>query len=423
MHLFAFSANHTNMALAERERLALTQTTLPLCYGRLSELKGVAELYLLSTCNRTEIYACCTNRKTFDRLIENFAVQAGVDHSQLLTCAVLEDDAAVVHLLRVACGIHSMVLGEPQIFGQIKSAYSMARRYRTLGSGLEQLMQFVFSKVKEIRTAMPLGREPVSIAFTMVKLVQQIFDSFADKRLLLVGAGETIELAARHLCGLGIRHITISNRTLERADELAQCLKAQAAPLYDLPQQLTQADLVVTATSSQLPIIGKGMVEGATKRRHGSSLVLFDLAVPRDVEPQVGELEGVFVYTIDDLGQIIGQNKAQRQQAAAVAEKCIAMALEEFQKVQQQARIGREYISPLRSRAEGMRDTELRRAMRKLATGEMPESVVFELAHSLTKKLLHIPSVQAKKLENNPPEPRLFSLEKEGGTDSGTTRH
>jgi len=418
--LFVLSANHTNMALAERERLAITPENQSACYAALREASGVSELYLLSTCNRTELYACCDNAENFEQLVDAFAAQAGVESGALNVAERLNADAAVAHLLRVACGMHSMVLGEPQILGQIKSAYATAKRQHALGGRLEQLMQFAFARVKEIRTAMPLGREPVSIASTMVKLVEQIFDHFDDKRLLLVGAGETIELAARYLTGLGIKQITISNRTIERAEELAARFSARAAPFYDLPQLLSDADLVVTATASQLPIIGKGMVEAATSGRHSSSLVLFDLAVPRDIEAQVGEIDGVFIYAIDDLGAMIEQNKTLRRQASDKAEALIAAAVTEYRQLQRRAHIGRTVVAPFRSRAEQLRDAELEQAMRNLASGKMPEFVLFELAHNLTKKLLHTPSVEAKR---NNADPRIVLNTHHEKDDPEATRH
>ena len=395
--LFALSANHTNMQVGERERIAVVTDTLGACYNALLKQPQCDGVLILSTCNRTELYAYCATAGAFDTLVETFAQVAGVPASILAKTQRLQGDAAVAHCMRVACGMHSMVLGEPQILGQMKAAYDSAKHHQALGGTLDQFLQFVFFKVKTIRTSLPLGREPVSIVATMVKVLKNIFDSFTDKRLLLVGAGETIELAANYLRGLGMQHITVCNRTLSNAQALCARIGGHAAALYDLPQQLQQADLVVTATVSQLPIIGKGVVEAAVNHRHNQSLVLFDLAVPRDVEAQVQTIDGVFVYTIDDLGEIIETNKQMRQQAAEKANVLINDALNEWRQLVVLAYIGKTIIAPFRSEAEQLRDAELDQAMRELARGTMPEFVLFTLAHNLTKKLLHTPSIEIKK--------------------------
>jgi len=284
-----------------------------------------------------------------------------------------------------------MVLGEPQIFGQIKSAYAVAAEAGTVGSELGRLFPRVFAIAKRVRTDTAIGENPVSVAYAAVDLARHIFADLNKCNALLVGAGETIELVARHLLEAGVRDIVIANRTLGRARELAQKFGAEAVLLAEIPEQLLDADIVITSTASQLPILGKGAVEQAIKARKHRPMLMVDIAVPRDIEPQVGELRDVYLYSVDDLREIVEQNMRSRHQEARKADQIIAEGVRLYmEEVRSLAAI--DVVKDYRRMAEQLREVELQRALRALARGEDPQKIAAQLARAITNKLIHAPT-------------------------------
>jgi len=310
---------------------------------------------------------------------------------------VHEDDAAVRHMMRVASGLDSLVLGEPQILGQMKSAYAVAREAGTIGPLLGRLFQATFNAAKQVRTDTAIGENPVSVAFAAVSLAKQIFSDLQRSQALLIGAGETITLVARHLHELGVKRIVVANRTLERASILAEQFGAHAVLLSDIPAELVRSDIVISSTASQLPILGKGAVESALKLRKHKPIFMVDIAVPRDIEPEVGELDDVYLYSVDDLHEVVAENLKSRQGAAQAAEEMVAIGADDFMvRLRELAAV--DVLKAYRQQSERTRDEELQKAQRMLANGTSAEDVLVQLARGLTNKLLHAPSVQLKKL-------------------------
>ncbi|TVP52358.1 MAG: glutamyl-tRNA reductase, partial [Halomonas sp.] len=311
---------------------------------------------------------------------------------ELARCAYhyLDNDAAR-HLMRVAVGLDSMVLGEPQILGQLKDAYQQARQSKGLGGELERLFQHTFAVAKQVRTETGIGKNPVSVAYAAVSMASRIFDDFSRSRALLIGAGETIELVARHLHEAGVRQLTVANRTRERAELLAGPLGGTAITLQEIPDALEYADIVISSTAAPLPILGKGMVERALKKRRHRPVFMVDIAVPRDIEPEVGELADVFLYTVDDLEEVIQENRRHRQVAADQAESLIEHGVGSWQH-ERRIRNGGELIRDYRHHGEVLRDLSRDQALERLARGEDPAKVIERLAHQLTNRLLHQPT-------------------------------
>jgi len=290
-----------------------------------------------------------------------------------------------------------LVLGEPQILGQIKSTYAVAREAGTLGPLLGRLFQATFSTAKTVRTDTAIGENPVSVAYAAVSLARQIFTDLSESQALLVGAGETITLVARHLHEQGVKKIVVANRTLERATQLANEFGAQAILLSDIPDALVQSDIVISSTASQLPILGKGAVERALKLRKHKPIFMVDIAVPRDIEPQVGDLDDVYLYSVDDLHEVVTDNLKSRQGAAQAAEELVVQGTSDFmQRLRELEAV--DVLRAYRQQGERLRDEELARVQRALANGTSPEDALMQLARGLTNKLLHTPSVQIKRL-------------------------
>ncbi|MBB3231498.1 glutamyl-tRNA reductase [Halomonas stenophila] len=392
MTLLALGINHRTATVEVREQVAFTPTQLESALAELRVLPGVQEAAVLSTCNRTELY--CVTGETGERaILEWLGRFHGLEIEALTSCAYhfLDDDAAR-HLMRVAVGLDSMVLGEPQILGQLKEAYQVARRARGMGGELECLFQQTFAVAKQVRTETGIGRNPVSVAYAAVSLASRIFDDFSRSRALLIGAGETIELVARHLHEAGVKQLTVANRTRERAEQLAGPLGGEAITLDEIPEALVRADIVIASTAAPLPILGKGMVERALKRRRHRPVFMVDIAVPRDIEPEVGELSDVFLYTVDDLEEVIEENRRHRQVAADHAESLIEHGVGRWL-YERRLRSGGELIRDVRARGEALRDQARDQALARLARGEDPAAVVERLAHQLTNRLLHRPTV------------------------------
>ncbi|MCY1205943.1 Glutamyl-tRNA reductase [compost metagenome] len=397
MAFIALGINHKTASVDVRERVAFTPEQLVEALQQLCRITPSREAAILSTCNRSELYLEQDHPST-DEVLAWLAGYHNLSLEELRACAyVYQDDAAVRHMMRVASGLDSMVLGEPQILGQMKSAYAVAREAGTVGPLLGRLFQATFSTAKTVRTDTAIGENPVSVAFAAVSLARQIFSDLHRSQALLIGAGETITLVARHLHEQGVKRIVVANRTLERASLLAEEFGAHAVLLADMPQELAHSDIVISSTASQLPILGKGAVERALKQRRHKPIFMVDIAVPRDIEPEVGELDDVYLYTVDDLHEVVAENLKSRQGAAQAAEELVGAGVEDFmQRLRELAAV--DVLRAYRQQAERLRDEEVAKAQRMLQNGTAAEEVLAQLARGLTNKLLHAPSVQLKKL-------------------------
>ncbi len=395
MSLFLLGLNHKTAPVNIRERLAFGPDIIVAALRHLREQAAVEEAVILSTCNRTEIY-CVMAAGGREEASEWLAGFHGLEVETIAPYLyVHEDRESVRHLLSVASGLDSMVLGEPQILGQVKDAYQTANDAGATGKLLGRLFQHTFSVAKQVRTDTAIGSSPVSVAFAAVSLARQIFSDLSTQTALLIGAGETIELAARHLHQHGIGRIIVANRTVERAHALASQFDGFAIALTELPAHLAEADIVISSTASPLPVLGKGAVESALKKRKHQPMFMVDIAVPRDIEAEVGELDDVYLYTVDDLEEVIQENMRSRQEAAEQAIEIIDLHADEFMgwlRSLDAFNMIRDY----RQQAEQTRDEVLQRAQRLLSSGKTPEEVLNFLAHTLTNKLLHTPSTRLR---------------------------
>jgi len=403
MALFVLGINHATAPLALREKVAFAPENTAAALKQACEQAGVDEAVILSTCNRTEVYLAehgepdtgrqQDSRKVLDWLQRYHALPPG----ELDECHYFyHDHDAVRHLMRVASGLDSMVLGEPQILGQMKAAFAVAQQHGTVSRELHHAFQYVFEITKRVRSETAIGANPVSVAYAAVSLARRIFSDLSNSKALLIGAGKTTELVARHLKEQGIRHLIIANRSVPRAQALAQETGGEAIALSALPERLHEADIVISSTASQLPILGKGAVEQALKRRKRKPMFMVDIAVPRDIEPQVGELEDVYLYTVDDLKEVIAENQRAREEAAVEAQRMIDAAIADYlSEMRAEKAVGA--IRDYRHRAERLRDEEVGKALRLLRRGEDAEQVLHGLARNITNKLLHHPTVQLKK--------------------------
>ena len=389
MQLFTFGINHQTAPLAVREQVAFNEDGME---GALQDLvnQGAAkEAAILSTCNRTELYCNVVQPEhAIDWLAQYHHLPRKDIEPYLYT---LPREQAVKHSFRVASGLDSMVLGEPQILGQMKQAVRQAEQAGTMGFLLHKLFQRTFSVAKDVRTQTEIGANLVSMAAAAVRMAERIFPSIAEQRVLFVGAGEMIELNAVHFAARKPKRITVANRTLDRAQVLARRINGHAITLTDLPEQLAHHDIIVTCTASQLPILGKGMVERALKLRKHRPLFIVDLALPRDVEAEVAELDDVFLYTLDDIAEVVKDGLDARQGAVREAEVIIDSSVSDFIHWME-SREAVPTIRALRDHAERDRRHELEKAKRLLARGDSPEQVLEALSNSLTNKFLHAPT-------------------------------
>ena len=401
MQLFALGINHQTAPLAVREQIAFNVDAMEPALRDLVGQGAAREATILSTCNRTEVY-CSTHKpaQIINWLASYHELQPHEIQPYVYT---LPQEQAVKHAFRVASGLDSMVLGEPQILGQMKQAVRHAEQAGTLGFLLHKLFQRTFSVAKDVRTQTEIGSNLISMAAAAVKLAERIFPSIAKQNVMFIGAGEMIELNAVHFAAKFPTRITVANRTLERAQMLARRINGHAITLSELPEQLAQHDIIVTSTASPLPILGKGMVERALKARKHRPLFIVDLAVPRDVESEVAELDDVFLYTVDDLSEVVRDGMDMRQGAVKEAEVIINSGVVDFIHWME-AREVVPTIRALRDHTERQRRHELEKALRLLAKGEAPEKVLELMSNSLTNKFLHAPThalnqVQAEERE------------------------
>ena len=387
--IFTLGINHHSAPLAIRERVAFNAEKLHGALADLTHSQSVKEVAILSTCNRTEIYC---SAETPELVIDWLSRYHQVDRADLAPYLYTHDQPdAIRHAFRVACGLDSMVIGEPQILGQMKDAVRVAEESGTLGTQLHKLFQRSFSVAKEVRSTTAIGANIVSMAAAGVHLAERIFESVEQQRILFIGAGEMIELCAAHFCARQPKQVTIANRTLERGRVLAERYNGTAIRLDELAEHLAQHDIIVSCTASPLPIIGLGMVERAVKARRHRPMFMVDLAVPRDIEVEVGELDDVFLYTVDDLAQVVESGRESRQAAVVEAETIIATRVQDFLGWLQ-ARDTVPVIRSLRDSAERMRRHEIEHAMKLLAKGEDPQKVLEHLSQRLTNKFLHAPT-------------------------------
>jgi glutamyl-tRNA reductase len=387
--LFALGLNHTTAPLPVRERVVFHVEKLFDALGELKRGRDVAEAAILSTCNRTELYLSADEPQAAAAwLAEYHRMQPGELGQYLYT---LPQDQAVRHTFRVAAGMDSMVLGEPQILGQMKEAVRAAQAAGTLGTVLHKLFQRTFAVAKEVRSTTQLGANSVSMAAAAVKLAARIFPSLKDQAILFIGAGEMVELCATHFAAQAPARITVANRTLERGQALAHRFNGRAIELRALAEQLQEHDIVVSCTASSLPLLGKGLVERALRARKRRPMFMVDLAVPRDIEAEVGELDDVFLYTLDDLQGIVSGNLDARRASLEQAEAIIESQVGQFMHWMQ-ARAAVPLIRQLREQGEAARRQELERALRLLQRGDDPKQVLETLSQGLTNKLLHGPT-------------------------------
>ncbi|EJL82233.1 glutamyl-tRNA reductase [Pantoea sp. BIGb0393] len=411
MTLLALGINHKTAPVALRERVAFTPDTLELALNSLLSQPMVQSGVVLSTCNRTELYLSVEQQADLqEKLVRWLCDYHDLREEDVRNSLYWhQDNAAVSHLMRVASGLDSLVLGEPQILGQVKKAFVDSSRDHALSSELERMFQKTFSVAKRVRTETEIGASAVSVAFAACSLARQIFESLSTVNVLLVGAGETIELVARHLREHHVKKLMIANRTRERAQLLADEVGAEVIGLADIETRLADADIIISSTASPLPIIGKGMVERALKARRNQPMLLVDIAVPRDVEPEVGKLANAYLYSVDDLQAIIEQNMAQRKAAAVQAESIVVQESGEFM-AWLRAQSAVETIREYRSQADEVRAELHERALMALRQGADAEKVLQELAHKLTNRLIHAPTKSLQQAARDGDSERLQIL-------------
>ena len=396
MQLFAFGINHHTAPLEVRERVAFNPEGLSLALRDLVHQEPVREAAIISTCNRTELYCSAPDPTPALKWLAHYReLKPAALEPHLYT---LPRERAVKHAFRVASGLDSMVLGEAQILGQMKQAVRSAEQAGTLGLVLHKLFQQTFSVAKEVRTRTDIGANSVSLAAAAVRLAERIFPRIADQKMLFIGAGEMIELTTTHFAAQRPRAMSFANRTVERAQLLATQFGGQAQSLNDLGDILASHDIVVTCTASPLPIIGKGMVERALKARRHRPVLIVDLAVPRDVEAEVGQMDDVFLYTVDDLGKVVQEGRDLRAAEVVKAEEIIDSKVVDFMQWLG-SREAVPTIRALRDQAERARRNEVDRALRLLHKGESPEKVLELLSQALTNKLMHGPTAALHDLQ------------------------
>jgi glutamyl-tRNA reductase len=405
MGLLALGINHKTASLNLREKVAFTPDTLAQALQLAVRDAGIHELAILSTCNRTEFYAYSNSDLTPDLLVEQVLAWLtqfqGLPEGSLQRCAYAYlDKDAIIHMMRVASGLDSMMLGESQILGQMKTAYAQSQAVGTLGSELDRLFQSVFATAKQVHTETEIGTNAVSVGYAATLLARQIFPDLRNSEVLLIGAGEMIELIGKYLYDEGVQQIHVANRTLANAEKVAAPWGGRAHLLEAIPECLPHVDMVISCTAAALPIVGKGMMERAFKQRKHKPMLMIDIAVPRDIEPEVADLDDVYLYTVDDLKAVIDDNLRARQEAAVLAEKIVADKAEQYlqHKRQQNAH---SVLVAYRQQVDDIRAQELEKALQQLQNGQAAEEVLERLSRNLANKFLHTPSLQLKQVAAN----------------------
>ena len=392
MSIVAYGLNHRTASIELRERIAFPEENLSDMLSRLThDLSNIREAAIVSTCNRTELYCSLSDDNTHD-ISQWLSAIRPVDITELEDSSYKHwDKDAAKHMIRVAAGLDSQMLGEPQIMGQVKMAYEVARKTGTIGPDLDLLSRMTLRTAKDIRTQTEIGRNPISVAYAAVSLATQIFTNLNTKRALLLGAGDTISLVAEHLAAKNIAGLAIANRTLANAQVLAAKFDAVAMQLSDVAGRLADYDVVISSTASSLPILGKGAVEAAIKKRKRKPMFMVDIAVPRDIESEVGSLPDVYLYTIDDLSNIVQANIEQRQKAAQGAEVIVDMGTERYER-ERRIHSDKALLTRLRDEAEATRVQELNKALNSLEQTGDAEAALTQLSRALTNKLIHPPT-------------------------------
>ena len=395
MPLLTTGISHHTATLEIREKIAITRTDYINRINELYALDGVEEVVVVSTCNRTEIYSI--GPKQSREKIRQWLQSKGnlTDAEMEEHCYVRERDQAVQHLFRVSGGLESLVLGESQIVGQLKESWQMAHQAGAVGKVLDRLFQHAFATGKKIRSKTRIGEHPVSVAYTTVMLAKQIFGDLTSKTVILVGAGEMVELCGRHLHDRGVSSLIIANRSLDRATALADQFDAHAVSLVNLPDVLYKADILISSTASQEPVLHAKAIKAALKQRRNQPMFLVDIAVPRDIHPDVGKLGNVYLYTIDDLQKVVDTNMSKRSEAAKSASGDVSEAVDEFMRWLNSARAA-VYLKNLHKHARMNSEELVKKALRKIKAGKDPEKVITQLANTLANRILHIPSTRLR---------------------------
>jgi glutamyl-tRNA reductase len=415
MKLLVCGINHKTAALPLREKLSFDSSMLQEPLQELKYHLKLSEAAILSTCNRTEIYAQIHDHEPLYQWLGDKCQLHHAELMQSLYTYVNED--AVRHIIKVACGLDSMLVGEAQVLGQMKTAYQVAQKEGMLGSTLQRLFQYVFAVTKEVRGKTGIGASPVSIAYAAVTLAKRIFTDLKQSTVMLIGAGEMIELAARYFSDQKVKNIFVVNRTYARAELIAKKYDAKAVTLAHMPDFLAESDIIVSATASPLPVIGKGMIERTLKKRKHRPMCMVDLAIPRDIEPEIAKLDDVFLYDLDDLQTLISSNLENRQHSAKEATLLIELHVMHFMKWLRSLD-SVSVIRRLREKVMTTRDQELSKALQMLAQGKSAEIVMQRLAHAITNKFLHEPTIALRQaaydgqLEFIDSLQRLFELDK-----------
>lgn len=398
--LMAIGVNHETAPIQLREKVAFDPAKLPEVLHDFRQSTNVDEAAILSTCNRTELYFHSTD-DTIELATRWLSKVHALTYDELLHHLYQHPDAAAVrHVMRVASGLDSLVLGEPQILGQVKEAYHQAQDAGTAGKVLSRLFQKTFSVAKSVRTDTDIGKNPISVSFASVSLAKQVFGQLEKYNALLIGAGETIELTAKHLHEQSVGSLTIANRTLARAHNIADPLNGAAISLSSIPAQLEKADIVITATNAPDLLITRAMVEKAQKQRHHRPILLIDLAVPRNIDPKIDQLSDTFVYSVDDLRAIIADNVKSRQSAASMAENIIDEHANDFLLwLKRQSQV--KHIRQLRAHGEEVTEKLLAHSISRIRNGEDPEEVLKRFGHSLNQQLMHGPTTYLNQAIND----------------------
>jgi len=396
MSLLSLGINHQTAPVDVREKVAFSTDQVDVALRELKDLPAVNESVIVSTCNRTEIY-CDLEVDSAHSLAHWLSKYHGMSEDALLPYIYQHtDQEAARHLFRVASGLDSMVLGEPQILGQLKTSYDQARNGKSIDSILDRLFQHSFNVAKRVRTDTEIGSNAVSVAFAAVNLSKQIFGNLNELRALLIGAGETIELVARHLQSQKIGSMVIANRSLDNAKKLADDIGADAAQINAVPEQLIKADIVISSTASQLPILGKGATEAALRKRKHRPIFMVDLAVPRDIETQVGDLDDIYLYTVDDLKNVVDENLRSREDAAEAAQEIINLEVKAFTQWLRTHQSADE-IRLLRQKAEIIKQQCIEKTLMQYKEGQDIDKALEKLANLLTNKMLHGPTVELRR--------------------------
>ncbi|ODQ00887.1 MULTISPECIES: glutamyl-tRNA reductase [Salinivibrio] len=417
MSLLVLGINHKTAPVDLREKVAFSPQQLEQALQQLTDHPQVRSCVIVSTCNRTELYA--DMRQPGIGVLVDWLTNFHHLSSDSLMASIYyhEEQAAVKHLMRVACGLDSLVLGEPQILGQVKQAYASSGKANLIAGPLEKLFQKVFAVAKRVRTETDIGGNAVSVAFAACTLARQIFESLSDVTTLLVGAGETIELVAKHLHEHKCSNIIVANRTQSRAQCLADQFNAQVIGLEAIPEHLAKADIVISSTAAPLPLIGKGMVEKALKQRRHQPMLLIDIAVPRDIEEEVGNLADAYLYSVDDLQSIVERNREQRKVAAIQAEAIVTEESADFMRWLR-SREAVDSIKQFRTQSEQIKQAELEQSIQALANGADAESVLRQLSNRLTNKLIHTPTQAMQQAAQNGEPEKLAVMRACLGLDS-----